>query len=104
MRLHGGAGRTGLGRNYSTRRRPPTPRAFREYLAQGGLRNEFLRIHALVKSSTKKHAKPFVHGGGAHGGFEPIHGIIEVGSIPSYSPRLKRTRAARSCEYLLPMR
>jgi RimJ/RimL family protein N-acetyltransferase len=74
--------------------RPPTSALFGEYLA--GLATSEDPLHyAIVDEST---AKPV--GTAALMRIEPIHGVIEVGSI-TYSPRLKRTRAATEAMYLL---
>jgi RimJ/RimL family protein N-acetyltransferase len=74
--------------------RPPTPALFREYLARLATSEDPLH-YAIVDEST---AKPV--GTAALMRIEPIHGVIEVGSI-TYSPRLKRTRAATEAMYLL---
>ena len=74
--------------------RPATPAAFAEYLA--GLAASQDPLHyAIVDENT---GKPV--GTAALMRIEPNHGVIEVGAI-TFSPRLKRTRAATEAMYLL---
>jgi RimJ/RimL family protein N-acetyltransferase len=74
--------------------RPQSPAAFREYLA-GLAASEDPLHYVMIDEGT---AKPV--GTAALMRIEPIHGVIEVGSI-TFSPRLKRTRAATEAMYLL---
>jgi len=74
--------------------RPHTPAQFREYLAKLAMSEDPLH-YAIVDAGT---AKPV--GTAALMRIEPIHGVIEVGAI-TFSPRLKRTRAATEAMYLL---
>jgi len=74
--------------------RPRTAAAFREYLA-GLAASEDPLHYAIVDEGT---AKPV--GTAALMRIEPMHGVIEVGSI-AFSPRLKRTRAGTEAMYLL---
>jgi RimJ/RimL family protein N-acetyltransferase len=74
--------------------RPHTPALFREYLTKLATSEDSLH-YAIVDEST---AKPV--GTAALMRIEPIHGVIEVGAI-TFSPRLKRTRAATEAMYLL---
>lgn len=74
--------------------RPHTPALFREYLTKLAMSEDPLH-YAIVDEGT---AKPV--GTAALMRIEPIHGVIEVGAI-TFSPRLKRTRAATEAMYLL---
>jgi RimJ/RimL family protein N-acetyltransferase len=74
--------------------RPRTSALFREYLA-GLAASEDPLHYVIVDEST---AKPV--GTAALMRIEPLHGVIEVGSI-AYSPRLNRTRAGTEAMYLL---
>lgn len=74
--------------------RPPTSAAFREYLA-GLVASEDPLHYAIIDERT---AKPV--GTAALMRIEPAHGVIEVGCI-TFSPRLKKTRAATESMYLL---
>ena len=74
--------------------RPHTPALFREYLTKLAMSEDSLH-YAIVDEGT---AKPV--GTAALMRIEPIHGVIEVGAI-TFSPRLKRTRAATEAMYLL---
>ena len=74
--------------------RPQTPALFREYLTKLAMSEDPLH-YAIVDEGT---AKPV--GTAALMRIEPIHGVIEVGAI-TFSPRLKRTRAATEAMYLL---
>jgi RimJ/RimL family protein N-acetyltransferase len=74
--------------------RPATPALFNEYLAKLAKSEDPLN-YAIVDQST---AKPV--GTAALMRIEPVHGVIEVGGI-TFSPRLKRTRAATEAMYLL---
>jgi RimJ/RimL family protein N-acetyltransferase len=73
--------------------RPPTPAAFREYLAGLAISKD-PQHYAIVDEA----GKPV--GTAALMRIEPNYGVIEVGSI-TFSPRLKRTRAATEAMYLL---
>jgi RimJ/RimL family protein N-acetyltransferase len=75
--------------------RPATPSVFREYLAQ--LAASADPLHYVIVDGDR-HAKAV--GTAALMRIEPNHGVIEVGCI-TYSPRLKRTRAATEAMYLL---
>jgi RimJ/RimL family protein N-acetyltransferase len=74
--------------------RPHTPALFREYLTKLAMSEDPLH-YAIVDEGT---AKPV--GTAALMRIEPLHGVIEVGAI-TFSPRLKRTRAATEAMYLL---
>ena len=74
--------------------RPHTPDLFRKYLTKLAMSEDPLH-YAIVDEGT---AKPV--GTAALMRIEPIHGVIEVGAI-TFSPRLKRTRAATEAMYLL---
>ena len=74
--------------------RPHTPALFREYLTKLAMSEDPLH-YAIIDEGT---AKPV--GTAALMRIEPIHGVIEVGAI-TFSPRLKRTRAATEAMYLL---
>ncbi len=75
--------------------RPATPSVFREYLAELAVSPD--PLHYVIVDGDK-HAKAV--GTAALMRIEPNHGVIEVGCI-TYSPRLKRTRAATEAMYLL---
>jgi RimJ/RimL family protein N-acetyltransferase len=74
--------------------RPHTPALFGEYLTKLATSEDPLH-HAIVDERTAKAV-----GTAALMRIEPIHGVIEVGSI-AFSPRLKRTRGATESMYLL---
>ncbi len=74
--------------------RPPTAAAFGEYLA--GLAASEDPLHYVIID--ERTATPV--GTAALMRIEPTHGVIEVGCI-TFSPRLKRTRAATESMYLL---
>jgi RimJ/RimL family protein N-acetyltransferase len=74
--------------------RPHTPALFREYLTKLAMSEDPLH-YAIVDEGTAKAV-----GTAALMRIEPIHGVIEVGSI-AFSPRLKRTRGATESMYLL---
>lgn len=74
--------------------RPKTPRLFREYLLALGKSEDPLHF-TIVDAHTSKPV-----GTAALMRIDPIHGVIEVGSI-AYSPRIKQTRAGTEAMYLL---
>ena len=79
---------------YLFQERPETLGLFREYLSN--LANSEDPLHyAIVDTET---AKPV--GTAALMRIDPVHGVIEVGSI-AYSPRIKRTCAGTEAMYLL---
>ena len=74
--------------------RPATAALFSEYLARLAISEDPLHF-AIVDESTAKAV-----GTAALMRIDPVHGVIEVGSI-AYSPRLKRTRVGTEAMYLL---
>ncbi len=74
--------------------RPETLALFEEYLA-GLAKSEDPLHYTIVDGDTTKPA-----GTAALMRIDPVHGVIEVGSI-AYSPRIKRTRAGTEAMYLL---
>jgi RimJ/RimL family protein N-acetyltransferase len=74
--------------------RPPTPAMFGEYLAKLAAGEDPLHF-TIIDESTGKPG-----GTAALMRIDPVHGVIEVGSI-NYSPRLKQTRAGSEAMYLL---
>jgi RimJ/RimL family protein N-acetyltransferase len=74
--------------------RPDTAQAFHDYLAKAEKSEDPLHF-AIVDTSTHKPA-----GTAALMRIEPTHGVIEVGSI-TFSPLLKKTRAATEAMFLL---
>jgi RimJ/RimL family protein N-acetyltransferase len=74
--------------------RPETPEAFHAYLA--GLERSEDPLHFAIVDAQSGNAV----GTAALMRIEPVHGVIEVGSI-TFSPRLKQTRAATESMYLL---
>jgi RimJ/RimL family protein N-acetyltransferase len=79
---------------YLAAERPETLPLFEEYLARLAKSEDPLH-YTIVDTET---AKPV--GTAALMRIDPVHGVIEVGSI-AYSPRLKRTRAGTEAMYLL---
>jgi len=79
---------------YLSTERPETLPLFEDYL--GGLANSEDPLHyAIVDGDTTKPV-----GTAALMRIDPVHGVIEVGSI-AYSPRIKRSRAGTEAMYLL---
>jgi len=74
--------------------RPETPALFEEYLARLAKSDDPLH-YTIVDTETAKAV-----GTAALMRMDPVHGVIEVGSI-AYSPLLKRTRAGTEAMYLL---
>lgn len=74
--------------------RPADPAAFGAYLAKAAASNDPLH-YAIVAADSGRAV-----GTAALMRIEPVHGVIEVGSI-TYSPRLKQTRAGTEAMYLL---
>ncbi len=74
--------------------RPADPDAFRAYLAKAAESNDPLHYTIVAADSGK------AVGTAALMRIEPVHGVIEVGSI-TYSPRLKQTSAGTEAMYLL---
>lgn len=74
--------------------RPQTPHLFREYLANLAKTEDPLHF-TIVDAHTSKRT-----GTAALMRIDPVHGVIEVGSI-AYSPRMKLTRAGTEAMYLL---
>jgi RimJ/RimL family protein N-acetyltransferase len=74
--------------------RPATPSAFEEYMARLAASEDPLH-YAIVEVETNKPV-----GTAALMRIDPVHGVIEVGSI-AYSPRVKRTRSGTEAMYLL---
>lgn len=74
--------------------RPQTPHLFREYLANLAKTEDPLHF-TIVDAHTSKPT-----GTAALMRIDPVHGVIEVGSI-AYSPRMKLTRAGTEAMYLL---
>ncbi|GAC1308290.1 MAG: GNAT family protein [Steroidobacteraceae bacterium] len=74
--------------------RPETEAAFREYLDKLATSTDPLHF-TVVDSATGK-----ALGSAALMRIDPVHGVIEVGSI-TYSPRLKKTRIGTEAMYLL---
>jgi RimJ/RimL family protein N-acetyltransferase len=74
--------------------RPETAAAFREYLAKLSMSQDPLH-YAIVSTNTDKPV-----GTAALMRIDPMHGVIEVGSI-NYSPRMKRTSVGTEAMYLL---
>ena len=79
---------------YLFRERPETLPLFQEYLA--GLAKSEDPLHYTVIDTAA--AAPV--GTAALMRIDPVHGVIEVGSI-AYSPRIQRTRAGTEAMYLL---
>jgi RimJ/RimL family protein N-acetyltransferase len=82
---------------YLFQERPDSPEAFRTYLAYLQQSEDPLHF-AIVDARTNRAA-----GTAALMRIEPNHGVIEVGSI-TFSPRLKKTRAAAESMYLMMQR
>ncbi len=74
--------------------RPDTPEAFRAYLEKAAASNDPLHYTIVELPSAK------AVGTAALMRIEPVHGVIEVGSI-TYSPALKQTRAGTEAMYLM---
>jgi RimJ/RimL family protein N-acetyltransferase len=74
--------------------RPADAGAFRAYLVKNAASNDPLH-YCIVAADTGKAV-----GTAALMRIDPVHGVIEVGSI-TYSPALKRTRAGTEAMYLL---
>ena len=79
---------------YLSFERPRTPEEFGSHLAKLHKSEDPLHF-AIVDADTHKAV-----GTAAFMRIEPAHGVIEVGSI-TFSPRLKRTRAATEAMYLM---
>jgi RimJ/RimL family protein N-acetyltransferase len=74
--------------------RPETPQDFNAYLAKLEKSEDPLHF-TIIDTSTNKAV-----GTAALMRIEPVHGVIEVGSI-TFSPLLKKTRAATESMYLM---
>ena len=74
--------------------RPADPAAFRDYLGKAAASNDPLH-YAIVELPSAKAV-----GTAALMRIEPVHGVIEVGSI-TYSPQLKQTQAGTEAMYLM---
>ena len=74
--------------------RPADAEAFRVFLGKAAASNDPLH-YAIIAADTGRAA-----GTAALMRIEPVHGVIEVGSI-TYSPRLKQTRAGTEAMYLM---
>jgi RimJ/RimL family protein N-acetyltransferase len=74
--------------------RPETPSSFRDYLINLAKGEDPLH-YTIVDTKTGK-----LLGTAALMRIDPVHGVIEVGSI-AYSPRIKQTRAGTEAMYLL---
>jgi RimJ/RimL family protein N-acetyltransferase len=79
---------------YLFQERPETSSSFLDYLTDLAKSEDPLH-YTIVDTET---AKPV--GTAALMRIDPVHGVIEVGSI-AYSPRIKRTRAGTEAMYLL---
>lgn len=74
--------------------RPADPESFRAYLVRYAASNDPLHYTIIAADSGR------AVGTAALMRIEPVHGVIEVGTI-TYSPRLKQTRAGTEAMYLL---
>jgi RimJ/RimL family protein N-acetyltransferase len=74
--------------------RPADPAAFRAYLEKAAASND--PLHYTIAELPSGRAV----GTAALMRIEPVHGVIEVGSI-TYSPRLKQTRAGTEAMFLM---
>ena len=77
--------------------RPGDPAAFRAYLEKAAASNDPLH-YTIVDLGEGSPARAV--GTAALMRIEPVHGVIEVGSI-TYSPRLKQTRAGTEAMFLM---
>lgn len=77
--------------------RPGDPAAFRAYLEKAAASNDPLH-YTIVDLGEGRPARAV--GTAALMRIEPVHGVIEVGSI-TYSPRLKQTRAGTEAMFLM---
>ena len=84
----------GRDRTYLFVERPNDPAAFRAYLQKAAASPDPLH-YTIVELPTGKAV-----GTAALMRIEPVHGVIEVGSI-TYSPRLKRTQAGTEAMFLM---
>jgi len=78
--------------------RPADPAAFRAYLEKAVASND--PLHYTIIDLNAGGGKPAAVGTAALMRIEPVHGVIEVGSI-TYSPQLKQTRAATEAMFLM---
>lgn len=79
---------------YLSLERPADPAAFHAYLVKAAASQDPLHYCIVAADSGR------AVGTAALMRIEPVHGVIEVGSI-TYSPRLKKTRAGTEAMYLL---
>jgi len=78
--------------------RPADAPAFRAYLEKAASSND--PLHFTVVDLTQGPSAGKAVGTAALMRIEPVHGVIEVGSI-TWSPRLKKTRASTEAMYLM---
>lgn len=78
--------------------RPDDPAAFRAYLDKAAASND--PLHYTILELPPAGGKGLAVGTAALMRIEPVHGVIEVGSI-TYSPRLKQTRAGTEAMFLM---
>jgi RimJ/RimL family protein N-acetyltransferase len=78
--------------------RPADPASFRAYLDKAAASND--PLHYTILEVPEVGGKGAALGTAALMRIEPVHGVIEVGSI-TYSPKLKQTRAGTEAMYLM---